>query len=98
MARETGAAGLKRHPHGQDIHQADAFPVEYSKRWDDLGENLEYQGTGNPDCTAKEIQAILQASLESRSRTLSAVSREAPYVRRLILASPRSMPESAACH
>ena len=97
-ARETDAADQKRHPHLQGIYQADAFLVECSKRWDELEESLESQDTGNPDCVAAEIQAILRASLELRGRTLSAVSWEAPYVRRLILASPRSMPESAACH
>ena len=73
-ARETGGADRKCHPHLRDICQADAFLVERSKRWDDLEESLEYQGTGSPDCTAKETQATLWASLESRDRTLSAVS------------------------
>ena len=73
MAQETGTVDQRRRPHLQDMYQADASLVECSKKWDDLEEDPEYQGTRNPDCTAEEIQATQRASLELKSRTLSAV-------------------------
>lgn len=97
MAQGTGAAGRRHQPHLQDIYQADASLVECSKRWDDLEEELECQGTENPDYTAEETQVTQRAGLGSKGRRLSAISKGTPYVRMLILASPRSMLGSAAC-